>query len=788
MLKRFTRQIKKSRSWMTGDDRVRRLILKPLCIIAGIFGLMFLAISPLSKYLIEKYDERYTGREITLDWAYVNPFTGYVYLHNLKIFESKKDTLFFSAKGVSGDFSILSLLSNTIELSVLTVTQPHGIVIRNNKHLNFDDLIVRFSPDHSLPQKKARHFNLLRIKILHGDFYYREKAVPINYLVKDLSMDCSGIRWDADTIASVFSFLSQNGKGGMKGNFTINVANQDYRLVTTVRDFDLEIIRQYIWELINYGVFSAQLNARIKARGNFKNAENINLSGRFSFKDFHLGKSTNNDYAAFKKLLVVINVLSPMDKKFRFDSIILSHPFLKYEIFDSLDNVQMLVGKRGSNISDVTSQSGRFNLIIEIGRYLKKLSKHFFESNYQVNRLAVSDGDLKFSDFSLNEQFTVEASTLSVRADSLSKNNKRVNGYIRSGIKPYGDLSVNLSINPRDSGDFDMEYHLNKIPVSVFNPYLISFSSFPLDRGTFKLEGIWNVRDGKIKSVNHLVIIDPRVARRIENKDLKWIPLPLIMAFVNERGNVIDYEIPISGNLKNPHFHLHDVVTDLLRNIFIKPVTISYGIALRNSENMIERALTLKWSTRQYNLSPKQKKWAKKISLFLDKNPETSIAVYPRQYSVKEREYIVFFEAKKKYVLSLRDKNAQTFSHADSLFVEKMSIKDPLFMHAVKKGKGAGDTLLFSIQEKCLNYVGKHTVDQQYKKLVEKREKEFLSMFYPEGSGRRVKMFPSENVIPFDGFSYFKIDYSGDLPEYLRKAYDKMNLLDDEMPRRKYFK
>ena len=69
----------------------------------------------------------------------------------------------------------------------------------------------------------------------------------------------------------------------------------------------------------------------------------------------------------------------------------------------------------------------------------------------------------------------------------------------------------------------------------------------------------------KYKVLITLVIIDPRVTKRLRNKDKQWIPLPLIMAFIRERGNVIDYEIPITGNLKNPKFHFHDVLVDLLK-------------------------------------------------------------------------------------------------------------------------------------------------------------------------------------------------------------------------------
>ena len=764
-------------------------IKKTVLIFSGIGFLVVVLsisfISPLVKYFVEHNDEKYTGRQITMDWAYVNPFTGFVQFNNFKVYEAKKDTLFFSAKNVSADFSLLKLFSKTVEITELIVDHPRGVVTNTKKHFNFDDLILRFTPDSLSLNKSPFHVNILKFKIRHGDFYYRERAIPINYLVKDLNMESSGKRWDADTIASTFSFLSQNGKGGMKGNFTINVKTLDYRLTNSIRNFDLEIIRQYLWELINYGMFSAKMDATLKAIGNFKDPTSIDMRGRLSITDFHLGKTLSDDYVAFDKLVVAIQRLSTIHKIFHFDSVILSHPFLKYEEFDSLNNVEMLFGERGSNISDVTSQATRFNLVIEIGRYLKRLSRNFFQSQYKVNTLRVMNGDVTFNDFSLNEQFSISANSLSIRADSVNKNNKRIAMHIKSGVKPFGDLSIKLSINPKDSGDFDMYYHLNKMQASAFNPYLISYTSFPMDRGTINLNGVWNVRNGEIKSVNHVLIIEPRLSKRIRNKNFRWIPLSWIMPFVRERGNVIDYDIPISGNLKNPHFHLHDAVMDLLKNVFIKPVTIPYGIKLRTAEDEIENSLTLEWGMRQYELRNTQKHFIKIMAEFLDKNKESSITVYSDEYTLKEKEQILFFEAKKKYFISTRG-NKEAFTSDDSTTVNKMSIKDAAFMHLLKKGRGAGDTLMFTIQDKCSYYLANNSVDSEYKKLVKERDRVFREFFVRNGTMDRMKFHFNNDSIPNSGFSTYKIIYHGPIPESLQRAYRDMHELNNEGPRKKY--
>ena len=187
---------------------------------------------------------------------------------------------------------------------------------------------------------------------------------------------------------------------------------------------------------------------------------------------------------------------------------------------------------------------------------------------------------------------------------------------------------------------------------------------------------------------------------------------------------------------------------------------------------------------RQRFLQPKQKRFVEKTANFLEKNTEASITVYPKQYALKEKEYILFFEAKKKYFLLTHGKDARAFTKKDSLEVDKMSIKDPSFVHVLKRG--IPDTVMFTIQEKCNNFVGSTKVNAQYELLVKEREKEFRSLFIKNGTEKQVKMHPHEDSVPYNGFSYFKINYQGDLPKSLRKAYEEMHELNSETPRNKY--
>lgn len=768
--------------------KIKKTIFIFICSIILFVAIVIVFISPITKYLVEKYDAKYTGRQITMDWAYVNPFTGYINFNDLKIYENNSDSLFFSARNLSANISMYKFLSKTFEITSITLDQPYGIIIKNEKTLNFTDLIERYSTKDKTKKEPSVYFNILDINIINGEIHFQEDSAAINYFIKDVNIESTGKKWDADTIAAKVSFLSGIGTGDINGNITVNFNNLDYHFNAVAHKFDLKIIEQYLSVLINYGRFKANVDADIKAFGNFNDKESIDAKGLLVINDFHFGKDSIENYTSFDKFTLFINQLNPKKHIYLIDSASLQHPYFKFERFDNnLDNIQTMFGKKGANLAAANANPEKFNLIIEIAKYVKVLAKNFFKSNYKINRLAIYNGDFKYNDYTLNEKFSVDANPIYAFADSINKNNQWVKAFFKSGIKPYGYANVTLRINPKDSSDFDVSYHIAKVPTAMFNPYLIKYTSFPFDRGTLELKGNWNVRSDIIRSNNHLTIIDPRLTERIMNDDIKWLPMRVIMSFIRERGNVIDYEIPITGNLKNPTFHLKDVLFDVLINTFVKPPTTPYRMEVKNTEAEIEKSLSLKWQMRNSELLNNQDRFIEQMADFLLENPKASISIYPMQYNIKEKEYILLFEAKKKYFLIANHKNVNSFSEDDSIKVHTMSIHDSLFIRYLNQH--VNDTLMiFTIQGKCAQIIDSAFVNKKFDQLKRARKAIFMKYFEEKKVTNQIKFSLSENTIPYNGFSFYNIIYKGEYPDALLKAYHQMNELNNKVPRNRFKK
>lgn len=762
---------------------------KSLFITAGVvflaFVLVILFISPITKYLVEKYDLEYTGRQITMDVAYVNPFTGFIHFRNLKIYEANSDSIFFSTTGFSVNIAMIKLFSKTYEITHLKLENPKGILIKEKDKSNLDDLINKFSSkENEDTLAPPVHFNVLNVVINDGEFHIRDNLIPVNYFIRDLSLKSKGKKWDSDSVDVEFSFESGIGSGEAAGNFSINLSTNRYRMDTKITKFDLNIIEQYLKDLTNYGTFSATLDADVKTSGSLDDKKDITIIGLIALNDFHFGKTRKVDYASFKKLSIGIKEVSP--KKFIFygDSLLLKEPFFRYEKYDSLDNLQTMFGKNGENLKEAEADSAQFNLIIEIADFVRDISEYFFRSHYQITRLAINDGDIQYNDYSASEKFSMALDPLYIYADSIDKNHPWVYMTVNSGVKPYGKMNGKIRINPNDSSDFDLEYHFNDMPLSMFNPYTISATSFPFDRGIIECNGNWTVRDGDIDSQNHLVIIDPRLTKKLRNKEINFIPMRPVMALIREQGNVIDYEIPIRGNLRNPKFSVWDIVTDVLENIFVKPVKTNYRIHVKHVETEIEKSLTLRWPMRKSTLLPPQEKFAEKMASFLKENPDARIDVYPQLYESKEKEYILFFEAKKRYYLSEYNKTEATFNEEDSAFVEKMSIKDIAFKHYLHSH--IRDSLKFTIQEKCAQLINDSIINKRYDQLNQARQNRLAEFFQDQSLNKQLHFHEPQGIIPFNGFSFFKISYNDQLPKSLLNAYNDMEELNETPPRRKF--
>jgi hypothetical protein len=743
-------------------SQLTRFFIRAVIIISGIALLLAIIASPLTRYLIEKHDVEYIGREIKVGRAFVNPLAGTLSLSNLEVYEYDGDTVFTSAGRIKVNLSLIKLISGTYELSSLKVNNPEIAIIRRDTVFNFSDINIKLL---------SRRVNIRNIEINNGKVNYREMDIPVNFTISEITFRSPGLFWNVDSVSGSFSMAPEYGL--FSGNFMFRKDTMDYRFDINLSDMNLELFEPYIADMAGEANLSGMINLDLEASGNFNQLMKGRARGSFELNDLHFGPNEEVDYLNINRILFQFTDINLEEGHFILDSVLIDKPSILYQLYDTLDNFRrMFTSVPGVEPGESEAAADSLNLL-----------KNINTSDYYVHSFAVNNARIEFNDFSLYEKFSIGVDKLNIKADTIDKQNRRVAVAVDGNIRPYGKFGANLSMDPDNEENFDFKYEILNVAATVFNPYLITYSSHRLDHGTIGMHGALSVRDANIDGMNHFLVINPQNTKRIRDKDTKWIPLPLIMAFVRERGSIIDYYIPIKGDLNDPEFIFCDVITDIMRNILVKPPTTPYRLEVKNVENQIEKTLNVRWQMRQYTIEDEQAKFMDKVARFLKENPEARIVVQPVFYEEKEKENILFFEAKKKYFLLSHDKEVLTFSKSDSNKVEKIPPTDLAFVQFLNNSIKHHE--LLTLQEKCYRFIGSEPVKHKYEDLILKRKEAFMEFFIDVKD--RVEILDVMSLPPYNWLSFYDITYKGDIPEFLSEAFDKLYEFNTQPPREEYF-
>lgn len=522
--------------------------------------LAFLAASPLLKYLLQRYDLVYLGRELKIESVRVNILTGRIKMNNVKLFELNSDKVFISARSITSNISILKLISNEFNLAKVEIDHPDVNIKKNRFNLNYDDLVIKMENANKQGGFSMK-FNWDDVLVTSGKLLFQEDSIAIKCGFKNINLE---VKKTANKKGLDLNFEFENGlgSGSVKGVLKYLLSDKRYQLALQVKKYDMNIVDQYFKVLIPDVRFRAILDADFKSKGILGKKEDVTNSGLIRITNLHCGTDSIADYLSFRELELSLREISPKKKIFAYDSVIIKYPYINYVKYNHLDNFQNFFGINGSKIT--RSDSTDFNLVTELTAYLKMLSRNFKKSDYLVDRFRVESGELNVTDHSEQRQFYMRLYPINLAADKISKKNRRIHASLNVHVSPSTNLNMSIGINPINYKDFEIHYNMKGLPLVVLNPYLTALTSFPFEKGILDCDGNWHVDNGNIESQNHLILHGPKLMRRVKGESTNKIPMRMLFRLMRNNSGIVESDLPITGNLSDPKFELKKAVWDAM--------------------------------------------------------------------------------------------------------------------------------------------------------------------------------------------------------------------------------
>ena len=194
-----------------------------------------------------------------------------------------------------------------------------------------------------------------------------------------------------------------------------------------------------------------------------------------------------------------------------------------------------------------------------------------------VGQIALVNARAEFTDLNLPLPFSANIQDLNGFVQGFANNSSQATDIDLEGqVGEFGLVQIMSKLNPFDlTAQSQIEVNFSNIDMPSMTPYTVKFAGREIAEGKVDLELSYNIVDGKLSANNQLVLSALKLGERIETTGAMDLPLDLAVALLKDGNGVIDFEIPITGDMNDPKFNfgpaIRSALSSILSNIVAAP-------------------------------------------------------------------------------------------------------------------------------------------------------------------------------------------------------------------------
>ena len=187
-----------------------------------------------------------------------------------------------------------------------------------------------------------------------------------------------------------------------------------------------------------------------------------------------------------------------------------------------------------------------------------------------IDRIVFRNNGADFSDKTIPMGFKTSIRELEGSVSGISSEmNGRSAIAVQAVIDGYGTMGVKGSIDAADPKHFtDMALEVRNLALDAFTPYAAKFVGRKVDGGRLYVDLGYKINDSALDARNGVEIKKIKLGESVQSEDAVSLPLDLAIALLENGEGVIDIDIPIEGNLKNPDFKYGAALWKAVVNLF----------------------------------------------------------------------------------------------------------------------------------------------------------------------------------------------------------------------------
>lgn len=194
-----------------------------------------------------------------------------------------------------------------------------------------------------------------------------------------------------------------------------------------------------------------------------------------------------------------------------------------------------------------------------------------------LGRIRLDNAAADFTDRDLPFEFNANVVELNANIDNISNTTSELTQVSLEGqVGEFGLMQLETQLDPfnfTDAANIDLRFSNIDLPEAT--PYVIKFAGREIDEGTIDLRLDYTLDNHALEANNQMTLDDLVLGERVEYPDAMDLPLDLALALLKDSNGVIEFEVPVSGELDNPEFNfgpaIRRAITNILTNIVAAP-------------------------------------------------------------------------------------------------------------------------------------------------------------------------------------------------------------------------
>lgn len=695
---------------------IRRSTIIVASSLIGLVVLIVLFISPITKYVIEKYSEEYTGRKITMDGLRMNIFNGSITARGFTVYEAKSAKTFFKTDVLDINIAVYKLWAGQYDITSVQLSNPYLQVVQKGDRFNYDDLMSRFFAEdttQTVDSKPVKYW-ARNIQVNNATILYTNTKPLTNIKIIKGAVHIPLIAWD-DPVYKIQTAFGLSTGGSTKALLHFNANTYDYKAKIDIDQLSIDFLYPYLKDYMKVSALKGLMHANLWLTGNANQPTAIALSGSVKARDFAIVDATNELLTAIDETTVLIDTINTAKNRYNFTSITMDHPFFRLSMYDKGFNYERIMTTPLAMSGD-TSSTVYSNVFLMMSGYIQEIVREYDVNNYQINQFRVTRGQCIFTDFTHGDKFRYVLDSMTLSSDRLSSANPFLLFSVKSRLNTSGKMSGSLKVDPKHYQDIIIDASIKELLITDFNPYSKYYVATPFLNGTISYENQTTVLGGKLDSKNILDIRQIKTGKKVKNSTAMNLPVGLAVSLLKDVKGNIHLDIPVKGSLNDPKFKWGRVIWGVLKNLVIKAATAPFRLLANLFGGKEEDFKEMQFEYMQTDIMPNQQTVLDRLAKIAIDKPEIKIELTQVTNISDETEAIAVFQMKQKYLGISSDISGQVLKYRtdsitnnDSLFIKYLASKLP-------NAEG-----LQSTEEKCVQLIGRDKIIPEVNVLMNKR-------------------------------------------------------------------